>query len=79
MGEKEKIQPKAAIMERIMQEEEEAKREKLKELAEKPKMSKKKLRILMRPTIADLKAVSIKRVSRSVCLLFGLICVFLRV
>lgn len=54
-----KMAPKAAIVERIIQEEEEAKREKAKEEAEKPKMSKRKLRIMMRPTIADLKAVSL--------------------
>uniref|UniRef100_A0A915IHX4 PSP proline-rich domain-containing protein n=1 Tax=Romanomermis culicivorax TaxID=13658 RepID=A0A915IHX4_ROMCU len=52
----EKIAPKAAIVERMIKEEEEAMKEKMKEMAEKPKMSKKKLRVMTRPTIAELKA-----------------------
>ncbi|VDP20180.1 unnamed protein product [Soboliphyme baturini] len=55
---REYMAPKAAIVERIVQEEEEAKQEKLKEDADKPKLSKKKMRILMRPSIGELKATT---------------------
>jgi len=54
---REKVAPKAAIVERIIQEEQDALKEKQKEMADKPKISKKKLRVMSQPTIAELKAV----------------------
>ncbi|KFD49948.1 hypothetical protein M514_09162 [Trichuris suis] len=53
---RERLAPKAAIVERIVQDVEEAKQAKLREDAEKPRLSKKKLRLLMRPSIGELKA-----------------------
>lgn len=55
----EKVGPKAAIVERMIQEEQEILKEKMKELEDKPKISKKKLRVMSRPSIAELKAVNL--------------------
>ncbi|KRY00373.1 Splicing factor 3B subunit 2, partial [Trichinella pseudospiralis] len=53
---RERLAPKAAIVERIVQDVEEAKQEKLREEAGKLKLSKKKLRLLNRPSIGQLKS-----------------------